>query len=254
MASSPATERAELRFYAEQNDFLAPEQRFRPVEYRFHVAPSIKDALESCGVPHVEVERIAIGGQWAGFGDRLRPNDRVAVYPAFRELPVGAEGALREPAPRPARFVLDVHLGRLARLLRLLGFDSRYANHLDDRELAAIAHAEHRILLTRDLDLLKRGLVTYGYYVRETEPTRQAAEVMHRYRLSGELEPFSRCLHCNAPLEAIEKADIQDRLPPRTAELYHDFQRCPACNRLFWKGSHFERLEKLVERLSAAKA
>ena len=145
------------------------------------------------------------------------------------------------------RFVLDVHLGRLATYLRLAGFDTVYRNDLDDAELAEIA-AGGRVLLTRDHELLKRRAVTRGYWVRTTAPRSQLAEVLRRFDLSGAVRPFSRCLRCNVLVRPVAKAEVAEELPPRTRQFYDEFVRCPTCDRIYWRGGHYDALRGLLEQ------
>jgi uncharacterized protein len=147
---------------------------------------------------------------------------------------------------RDPRFVLDAHLGKLAGYLRLLGFDTLYRNDYDDATLARISSDEHRILLTRDRGLLKRSMVTHGYYVRETDPQRQAIEVLRRFDLHRSIMPFHRCIRCNGVLRAADKSAIRAALPPRTSEYYDEFRVCDHCGKIYWKGSHYQRLLDFV--------
>lgn len=243
---------AAIRFYAELNDFLPPARRQCTSLHHFNGRVSIKDMLESLGVPHTEIALILINGAPADF-DRIVPDGcRVAVYPPFRSLDIATLGSLQPPLPAEPRFVVDVHLGRLASTLRLLGFDTLLpADHADD-QLAAIAAAEGRILLTRDQGLLKRRIVTWGYWVRSTNPRTQIFEVVRRFDLAGRLRPFQRCAHCNTPLQPVDKAAILDRLAPNTRLYYDSFQRCPLCDRLYWRGSHTAHLEQLIAEILRA--
>jgi hypothetical protein len=245
--------RAELRFYAELRDFLAPEHRSGRVEHTFARPRSVKDAIESLGVPHTEVELILANGESVDFGYRLADGDRISIYPVFESFDVGPLVRLRPEPLREPRFVLDGHLGKLARRLRLLGFDCAYANDMDDEELVRVSLGEGRALLTRDLFLLKRAAVTHGYYVRSDDARHQVAEVVRRFQLGGQVAPFTRCMACNGALAPVEKRDIEHRLPPRTREHYDDFRTCTSCGRDFWKGAHHGRLEGIVaEALAAA--
>ena len=166
--------------------------------------------------------------------------------PAGEQLPV-----LRPPLLRPVRFVLDAHLGVLASYLRLLGFDALYRNDYHDPELAAISAAEERVLLTRDRGLLKRKIVVYGYCLRTTDSQAQLLAVLARYQLHDAIHPWRRCLRCNGELEEVAKVDILERLEPKTKLYYDDFQRCVLCDQIYWRGSHFERMEQMVERILA---
>jgi len=169
----------------------------------------------------------------------------VAVYPAFHHL-----DPLPCPDPAPLRFVLDVHAGRLARWLRMLGFDAIWRNHFDDADLARISASEDRILITRDRGLLMRNEVRRGYWLRNTEPARQLAEVAERYELLPRAEPFTRCLQCNALLQPVDRSAID--APAGVLARHEEFRRCPACCRVFWKGSHHDRMCALIEALRSA--
>ncbi len=160
---------SEFRFYEELNDFLPVESRRRTITVELDRGRSVKDAIESAGVPHPEVDLILVDGESVGFDRVLRGGERVAVYPVFERLDIGPLVHLR-PAPlRDPRFVLDSHLGKLARHLRLAGFDALWDKDYADEEIVRISLAEKRIILTRDIGLLKRGAVERGYFVRSTD-------------------------------------------------------------------------------------
>jgi uncharacterized protein with PIN domain len=238
---------ATLRFYAELNDFLPPRDRHRPVERSFSPRTSIKDLIEAAGVPHTEVDLVLVNGVPAGFDRPIEDGDRISVYPVFESIDIGEVTRVRPEPLRELRFVLDVHLGRLAAYLRLAGFDAVYGNALDDPELAAIA-AGGRVLLTRDQGLLKRRAITRGYWLRATSPREQLVEVLRRFDLAGAVRPFTRCLRCNALLRPVDKADVIAELQPRTRQHYDEFFRCAGCGRIYWRGGHFSALRALVER------
>lgn len=184
-----------------------------------------------------------------GFDFRLDDGDRVAVYPMFESVDVSPIVRLREWPLRRTRFVLDTHLGKLARLLRLLGFDALYRNDFDDAEIVRVSVGESRIALTRDRGLLKRGELTHGYCLRSTAPQDQIREVLSRFDLRGAVAPFSRCAMCNHPIRMVPKAEVEHRLQPGTSRNHDEFHYCPGCDRVYWKGSHFTRLQRLVKRL-----
>lgn len=238
-----------VRFYAELNDFLPPALQQRRFEYRFDVAPPIKDVIESLGIPHTEVDLVLANGESVDLTYRVRDSDTVSVYPVFESLDISPIVRIRATPLRVMRFVLDVHLGRLARYLRMLGFDTLYRNKYDDPELARISCEEGRILLTRDRGLLMRNMVAHGYWVRSTHPAEQAGEVLRRFDLYRAARPFTRCICCNGLLETVEKASILHRLQPQTAHYYDEFSICPECKRVFWKGSHYQRMLRLIAHL-----
>ncbi len=246
-----AVYRATFRFYAELNDFLPGERR--QVRFTHHVKTlaSIKDTIESLGVPHTEVDLILVNGASVDFGYRVQDGDRISVYPVFEAFDISPLLRVR-PAPlRDSRFVLDVHLGRLASYLRILGFDTLYRNDYRDEELAAISHDQGRILLTRDRGLLKRSQVTHGYLIRADRPRDQVREVVRRFDLSGQISPFRRCSHCNTPLQPVNKEDVIQRIPPKTRERCQDFAACPCCHKLYWRGTHTARLERFFQTILA---
>jgi len=243
---------ARFRFYAELNDFLPPERRMLAFDYSFEGRQTVKHLIESLGVPHTEVDLILINGRSAGFDELVAEGDLVSVYPVFEGFDIAPVSRVRPKPLRQTRFVLDTHLGRLAAWLRMIGFDTLYRNDYDDRELARISAGQHRILLTRDRGLLKRSEVTHGYYVRETAPRRQLEEVVRRFDLAGSLDPFSRCMACNELLRDVPKESVADRMPPVSRARYDEVRECPGCGRVFWKGSHYRRMQRVLALLSQA--
>lgn len=240
-----------LRFYAELGDFLPRSQRQVTFVHRFAGHPSVKDLIESIGVPHPEVDLILANGEPVDFAYSVRSRDWISVYPKFRLVDIGPLERVGPPPLREARFVLDTHLGRLASYLRVMGLDTLYRNGYADDELARISSETQRILLTRDPGLLKRRIVTYGYWVRETEPEHQLHEILTRFDLLAAVSPFRRCLRCNGLLEPVDKRKILDRLLPETREHYDEFWICPSCDQVYWRGSHYRRMEQLVRRTLA---
>lgn len=236
--------KATFRFYAALNDFLPARLRQRDVEFAAPEAPSVKDAIESLGPPHVEVAHIIVDGEPCDFGRRLADGDRVAVYPHGDEI---ADAPRVTPPPEsPLRFVLDAHLRRLAVYLRLLGCDARWWRDAEDADLARVSAEESRVLLTRDLGLLKRSIVRHGRFVRATDPMKQLDEIVQTYALAADARPFTRCLRCNGAVVPVPKQDVLDRLRPGTRRGYHLFRMCAACDRVFWRGAHYGRLRRIV--------
>jgi uncharacterized protein with PIN domain len=235
----------------ELNFFLPRGQKNTTITHPFDWRGSIKDMIESLGVPHAEIELIVVNGTSVDFGYIVQPDDDIHVYPRFDRVDITYKVRLRAPLSCRPAFVLDQHLGRLAAYLRMMGFDTLYRNDYHDEELAQISHTERRILLTRDTGLLKRNLVTYGYYVRATSPQYQLSEVMSHFDLSASVLPFRHCMKCNGLLEQVEKETILERLPDGTASYYDEFHRCGSCDRIYWKGPHYQRMQKLVEQVLA---
>jgi len=238
---------ATFRFYAELNDFLAPARRGQSFEHAFWGSPTLQDILEGLGAPHTEVAMIVVDGEEAPGARRLRGGERVSVFPEWRSFGLG--GMKPGPDSIQSRFALDTHLGRLARLLRLLGFDSLYANDLDDRTLASLSAEQGRIVLSRDRGLLKRRIVQRGYWVRSQIPRQQVVEVLRRFALTEACRPFTRCLACNGELRPAEAAEIVGRVPQAVLLEGWAFSMCRNCGRAYWPGSHYERLKSLASAL-----
>lgn len=241
--------KADFRFYAELNDFLPPHQRHVTFTHVFDGRASIKDMIEALGVPHTEIDQIWVNGESVDFSYLVQDGDQISVYPISESPDITPNHRLQPPPLLVPRFVLDIHLGRLATSLRMLGFDTLYRNDYPDEELAEVSSREERILLTRDRGLLKRSIVTYGYYVRATNPQRQLVEVMQRFNLSASVTPFQRCLSCNGLLKPVSKESIIDQLPLRTRQTYNEFGSCQACGQIFWKGSHYQRMVQFIEQV-----
>lgn len=234
-----------VRFYAELGDFLPPENRGREFERAFPAGGAVKDLIEGLGVPHTEVDLVLVNGESVGFSHRLANGDRVSIYPVFEALDISSVTAVRPEPLRVVRFVADVHLGRLARFLRLAGFDTVYENNSKDVELARISLEERRILLTRDRGLLMRSAVTHGYLVRSVRPREQLREVLERFDLWRLVRPLSRCSLCNGMLEKVDKEQVAPELPEKTIAFTRDFWRCSRCGKIYWHGSHFRSLASL---------
>lgn len=239
----------EVRAYAELNDFLEPESRGVTVRRPFRPHQTVKDVLEAMGVPHTEVDLILVNGDPVDFAHRPSVGDRIAAYPMFEALDVGATERLRPVPLRDPRFVVDVNLGRLARLLRVLGFDVWWSSDADDAALADISLSQQRILLTRDRGLLKRRAITHGLFVHSEHPEEQTLEVIRRLDLRERLAPLTRCLQCNGPLATVSKDQVADQLEPLTRRYYDEFSRCTDCGKIYWAGTHYARLIRLVQRL-----
>jgi len=234
---------AHFRFHGELSGFLARERRGIAFDHACARAASVKNAIESLGVPHTEAGRLLVNGKPATLARAVREGDVIEVYPHAAPESCDAGEA-------PA-FVADAHLGGLARLLRMLGFDTAYDNTLTDRDIIDLAGREGRIVLTRDRELLKCRDVLRGGFVHARKPEVQLKEVATRYGLERVLRPFTLCLHCNLRLEAIARAAAVERVPGRIAERYTEFVRCPGCERIFWQGSHWERMRGVLAVLLA---
>ncbi len=242
---------ATFRFYEELNDFLAPDRRKREFTLPCARAATAKHMIEALGVPHTEVELILVNGASVGFAHVLQDGDRVAVYPTFEALDITPLLRVRPEPLRVTRFIADAHLGGLARLLRLAGFDTLYDNGYDDAEIVAIAAREARIILSRDIELLKRREVTHGCYVRAIKAEAQFREIITRLDLRRAMQPFTLCLSCNAPLHPVDKSEVLARLPPRVRDTQERFSTCDVCGRVFWEGSHWRSMSRVLAEAAA---
>ncbi|MCB9453470.1 MAG: Mut7-C ubiquitin/RNAse domain-containing protein [Anaerolineaceae bacterium] len=239
---------AHFHFHDELNFFLPRRQQDTTIEHEFSWRASIKDMIEALGVPHTEIGLLVVNGKSVSFDYIVSGDDRIEIYPRF-DTPNGTAPKirLRPPYPGRPRFILDQHLGRLAAYLRMLGFDTLYRNDYHDEELAQVSHDDTRILLTRDVGLLKRSLVIYGYYVRSTHRQRQLEEIATRYNLLTISEPFKHCMKCNGLLEKATKETVLPHIPAGTAARYDEFHRCLSCQRIYWKGAHYQRMQELLD-------
>lgn len=246
----PRLRSAEFRFYEELNDFLPENRRKVSFIHVFHGTPSVKDTIQAIGVPHGAVDLILVDGQSVDFSCRLRGGERVAVYPVFERLDISPAIRLRAAPLRRSRFILDVHLGKLASYLRMLGFDSTYSRNWDDQEIIARSLKEGRIILSRDVGLLKHNRVSHGYWVRHDLPLEQLEEVIRSLELSSQFEPFTRCMECNGAIHAVSREAIRDQIDPQILERFDAFWQCADCHRIYWRGSHYERMKERIECLS----
>jgi uncharacterized protein with PIN domain len=240
---------AEFRFYRELNDFLPAHRRQAAFRESFTGTPAVRDTIQAIGVPHSAVDLILVDGESVGFTHRLQGGERVAVYPEFERLDISPLQRLRPRPLRRTRFILDVHLGRLARYLRLLGFDSAYDRGWHDDEIIDRGLAEKRIILTRDLGILKQSRVTHGYWLRSDVPAAQVREVVDALDLRGQFQPFARCMECNGEIHAVDKPDLQGLVEQDILQRFDEFRQCPDCRRVYWRGSHYEQMQTLVNAL-----
>jgi uncharacterized protein len=228
---------AYFRFHGGLNDFLRLNQKEQQITVHFKGQQSIKHLVESLGVPHPEIEQIQVNGREEAIDTITQDADRVEVYPVQNGCPI-------EP-----RFLLDCHLGRLTAHLRMLGFDCLYQNDYEDDQITEIVAQARRILLTRDRRLLMRKVILYAYCLRSLDPFEQLTEVLRRFDLEDRVQPFHRCLRCNHPLEPVNKEIILDRLEPLTKKYFNEFQICPNCQQIYWKGSHYDQMLKVIEQV-----
>ena len=242
---SPFTVR--LNLHGDLDFFVRSESRGQRIERSLREKTSVKDVIESCGVPHPEVGLIFVSGQSVDFHYTLGAAADIELYPVGAEFPGFKEQRLQ--ATSASSFVADGHLGKLVRNLRLLGFNVAYDPKADDPQLLRVMERENRALLTRDRRLLMHAIVEIGYYPRSQNADEQTVEVIRRFNLLDSIAPFTRCIRCNGPLRNVSKAEIVERLEPLTNIYYEQFQRCTDCEQIYWPGSHFSKLQKRLEKI-----
>lgn len=239
-----------IRFYEELNDFLPQEKRKIDFNHPLKNTRSIKDLIESIGIPHTEVDFIIVNSVSVNFNYLVQEGDCIGVYPAVKSLDIYP---LIHCQPEPLHcpvFILDVHLGRLAAYLRMLGFDTLYRNDYDNSTLADIAANQHRILLTCNRKLLMRKQITNGYFVRARQPQQQILEILARFDLYDKQKPFTRCMQCNGKTHAVSKQDIETRLLQKTKKYYDEFFQCTNCEKVYWKGSHYLKMLEMINNIT----
>ena len=216
-----------------------PCERFTPV----------KDVIESMGVPHTEIGTIMEGGEERDFLFLPEEGMSVHVFPITPPLDITRPTLLRPEPFSKVHFIADVNVGKLARLLRIAGFDTAYRNSWNDSAIASVAAREERVVLTKDRNLLKRRVISYGRLIRSVRPWEQLEEVIHFFGLSEKVSPFRRCPACNVPLQEVPKTQILDRIEPLTRLFFDEFHLCPECERIYWPGSHYHKIIRRLEKL-----
>lgn len=234
-----------ITFHGYLNKLLPREKRGRTLNGELKDARSIKDLIEAIGIPHTEVGRILVDGCTTPISAQLRGGEEIQVYPAFIDINNPIEEIT--PPPMPRRFILDVHLGTLAKYMRALGIDTLYENYYSDEEIVETALREGRTILTRDRGILKRKSVEYGYLVKSNRSREQLMEIFINFDLLSSIQTFSRCLRCNGSLKEVDKREVTHELDPLTEKFYNDFFRCTSCNSLYWKGGHWERMKIFID-------
>jgi uncharacterized protein with PIN domain len=217
------------------------------VERELNEKTSVKDVIESCGVPHPEIDLILVNGAPVDFYYGIASAADIELYPVGTRSTQFKQQRLQ--VATFTAFVADGHLGRLTRNLRLLGFDVAYDPQADDRQLLRVMERENRALLTRDRRLLMHAVVKTGYYPRSQNADEQTVEVTRRFSLLDSIAPFTRCIRCNGLLRNVSKAEIVERLEPLTNIYYEQFQRCTDCGQIYWPGSHFSKLQERLDKI-----
>ncbi|MGZ2369628.1 Mut7-C RNAse domain-containing protein [Ancylomarina sp. YFZ004] len=238
-----------FRFYAELNDFLPPRRKQIVFVQAFKTPVTVRECIESIGIPLSEVDMILVNGTSVDLEYKLSEYDYISVYPVFETLDVSTITKVRKTALRTTLFVVDAHLGKLAKYLRMLGFDTYYRSDIGDDEIISIAAKENRIILTRDKPLLRSKEISHGYFVRSIEKHEQLKEVVNKFDLKSQFRSFTRCMTCNTSLERANKEKIQNKVDQDILRIFSAFFYCEQCDKLYWKGSHFKRMEAYIRNL-----
>ncbi len=241
--------RVSLRFYGDLNDLLFSGFTGPTIHRKLSVPTSVKDLIEGCGVPHTEADLILTNGQPVDFSYLVQVGQHISVYPFFNHFDLPPSKRLQKPTLTHNRFLADANLGKLARYLRMAGFDTAYIHDQSDEEIISQMLGEKRALLTRDRKLLMHKVIEYGYLPRSDDPCEQMEEVFRRFHLTDHVNPFSRCPNCNGKLQDVAKKQIIDRLEPLTKKHFDDFSQCPDCGQIYWPGSHRQRMDERVKKL-----
>ncbi len=239
----------QFRFYAELNDFLPRARKQLPFSYHYAGPLKLQEAILSIGVPISEIDLILVNSESVQLDYALKGGENISVYPVFESFDISGLTTLRPQPLRVTRFILDAHLGKLAKYLRMVGFDCLYKNDFEDTTIVKITLNENRIILTRDKPLLRSPKIQHGYYVRSIFPKMQFIEVIEKFDLTSQLHPFTRCIVCNHPIEKVSKAGIRERIPQDTYHHFHDFYICKVCDKVYWQGSHYDRMQSFIHDL-----
>lgn len=241
--------KATFRFYEELNDFLPKQRRKADFQAGFEEKRSIKDMIEAIGVPHTEIDLILVNGKSVDFGYFLQDGDRISVYPVFESINIENVTRLRQIPLRKTRFVADINLGDIVKYMRALGYDVHFDPSLSNREIIKISKKENRIILTKSRQLLKFKEVTHGIFVRPGTLEQQIRRIIDYLDIRHRIMPFSRCLCCNGLLRSISKEIIADRIPPKTREFCDEYVHCESCDKIYWKGTHYLKMLKVLDRI-----
>lgn len=237
---------ATFTFHGRTRFFLSRRQQQQPIVQDFDWRGTIKDMVESIAPPHTEIELITVNGKSVGWDTIMQDGDDVQVYSDFDAVDIPDKIRLTPAYEGKPKFILDTHLGRLASYLRMMGFDTLYRNDYPDDVLAEVSASENRIVLTRDVGVLKRGIVVHGYFVRNTDPRKRLLEINERYNLAPYADPFGRCMSCNGELKIVDKTEIANSVPDGVTDTFDTFHQCLACEKIYWKGSHYTKMERII--------
>ncbi|MEE9189790.1 MAG: Mut7-C RNAse domain-containing protein [Candidatus Neomarinimicrobiota bacterium] len=241
-----------VRFYEELNDFLPARLSKKTMKKEVLLSTTVKDIVESYGVPHTEVDLILVNGESVSFGYKIVDQDRISVYPVFESFDITPVKHLQAKPLRIPCFFAEKYLWKLTRLLRLLGINVIYDDTLTNKQVIELIVSSKQILLTRSVQQLMHSTISRGYCIRADDPVDQAIEVMKRFDLLGQMLPFSRCMLCNGSVVKIPMQTVESHLDSKTASLYTKYFQCSDCKKIYWKGSHYKQLQRFVDQVKSA--
>ncbi|WP_461834136.1 Mut7-C RNAse domain-containing protein [Desulfothermus sp.] len=226
---------------------LGCDDNAKKIVYPLNRKASIKDIIEALGIPHTEIGLIEVGSQRVRFSYIPKKQTHLKIYP--HKIPIERDNYLFDEPILELRFLVDANVGKLARFLRMLGYDCFFDWSIPDDEIAEIAFSEKRIVLSKDIQLLKRKKILWGKFIQANFPIDQLKEVVNFFGLDFNNRAFTRCLVCNKRLVPVDKDAIIHRLEPKTKKYYNEFSICPVCKRIYWQGSHVEKMKDLLKKL-----
>ena len=239
-----------FRFYEELNDFLPAEKQKNRFAHCFKERASVKDMIEALGIPHTEVDLILVNGESEDFNYVVQDKDRISVYPVFESLDIRQVSKVRPVPLRDIKFILDIHLGKLARLLRMFGFDTLHQKEYSPERILSVSLLEKRIIISKSRRLMKRRAVTHGYCLNSSDPEMEARLVLKRFDLFKNIHPFTRCLECNSLLEGMKRDAAAALVPPAVLEEHEEFKWCRKCEKVYWNGSHYQKMRERIQKLT----
>ncbi len=238
-----------LRFYSELNDLLPDHRKNTDFEAEFKDKRSVKDIIEAFGVPHTEVDIIIANGESIDFKYILQGGDQISVYPAFEKPNIQNILHLCPAPPFKTRFIVDINLGDIVKLMRVLGFDVYYDQDLSNQNIIELSKKDDRIIITKSRKLLKFKDVAYGLLLHSGTTEAQIKDIIYRLEIKDKVRPFSRCLRCNGILSSVPKEEIEDRIPPKTRSFCDQYSHCESCNKIYWEGTHVFEMRKVIDRI-----
>ncbi len=238
-----------IRFYEELNDYLSEDIRRQDILIDTKEGNSVGELIYSFGVACAAVDLILVNGHSANFDYILQDNDQISVYPVFERFNITSVSLIENSPLRNLKFICDDHLGRLAKYLRMLGFDTLYNNDYDHNILISLSNSHNRILLSRDKKLLLNKKITRRYLVKQAEPGEQVREVLEYFDLKKNITPMSRCLECNGVVQQVPEESVKHRIEKYIIEINDEFTECKGCGKIFWKGSHYDSMMKRIRKI-----